>query len=106
MAQALSLFDSRHLLIITSFDSWCGQMNEDLGLQVIVAIVAIIAILMLSYQQDLHPLAARPSWRTEHVVLHPRRQLHRRLRISFGGGYMIGFASSFLFRFMTFLQLG
>ena len=33
MAQALTLFDSRHLLIITSYDSWCAQMNSDLGLQ-------------------------------------------------------------------------
>ncbi len=36
MAQALTLFDSRHLLVITSYDSWCGQMNEDLGLQVMI----------------------------------------------------------------------
>ena len=32
MAQALTLFDSRHILIITSYDSWCGQLNQDLGL--------------------------------------------------------------------------
>ena len=47
MAQALTLFDSRHLLVVTSFDSWCGQMNEDLGLQV-VALVIIGSHIVLS----------------------------------------------------------
>jgi hypothetical protein len=47
MAQALTLFDSRHLLIITSFDSWCGQMNDDLGLQVIIFSISSVMNLVV-----------------------------------------------------------
>lgn len=64
MAQALTLFDSRHLLIVTSFDSWCGQMNEDLGLQVI-----------LTTHPHPHAAAACPSSSARFTP--PRTQLAR-----------------------------